>query len=76
MLELQFIDLYFGFSLLGVVLGLGAAIIILILGVASLKSHYWFHILNGVDRFTIRFMLWPGAFFYSWRVILLLKQMD
>lgn len=55
------LELYFGINLIAVVLGLGAATIILLLGIFSLRSHFWFNILNGVDRLTIKFMLWPGA---------------
>lgn len=65
-MELEF---YFGFSLAGVILGLGAATTILLLGVLSLRKHYWFHILNGTDKVTIP-MLWVGALFLTIALIL------
>jgi uncharacterized membrane protein len=59
-MQFQSSDFYFGFSLVGVIFGQGAALVILFLGVMSLRKHYWFHILNGADKITIP-MLWFGG---------------
>lgn len=54
------IDLYFGITLAGLIFGLGAALVILFLGVLSLSSNFWFKALNATDRVTIP-MLWLGG---------------
>lgn len=57
---MQLIDFYIGFNLAGLIFGLGAALVILFLGLFSLNSNYWFRTLNGTDKITIP-MLWFGS---------------
>lgn len=69
------IDLYFGISLVGIIFGLGAAIVILFLGVLSLRSNFWFRNLNATDRVTIP-MLWFGGILLAIASILSFNMND